>query len=159
MLTRKALRLFCCCMLGTGFACDGPITTDLEAEWRDRFRAALVSGYTEFRGLYVDGDTGVVAFRYRAPESLSADGVIPTVRARILSENSCFKVLKETGTRLQLRCGIETYGVKGFEEYQVCVDASTRAVAIMFGAFDSPAEQGRHPHFVDKFESLCRQSQ
>ena len=149
-------RLPVCLLLSVLLACDGVITNHTERDWQERFRASLVPGYTDFRGLEISADIGVAIFQYRLPEGINGSDAIATI-ARQLEASTCARVVRRDALQAQLRCANPNPGTpNGFEEYRAVLNQQARTVVVMYGDFDSESEISRYPGIEAIFNERVR---
>jgi len=131
--------------------CDGFITARTEEAWQSTFSAALIEGYSDFKGLEYSADAGVSIFSYRLPPGIQSEDAINRLRLRIQSASPCYRPLRETEYELQMRCLIGAVESSGFDEYRILVDPASRTATVMAGGFDSGVEISDYPVFEKVF--------
>ena len=125
-------------------------------------REAVVPGHRNFRAIACDPDIGWMLFSYDLPIEFDVSTAIPFLRTRIRStilpayrgdiKPTCWRVVKEEVTHLQLQCDTVTYGSSGYDEWRLRVDPRRRRVTAMYSNLDSPAERDRYPELLASFE-------
>jgi hypothetical protein len=137
--------LFALSLIAAG--CNGVITSETEKAWQSYFAVAIAPGYSDFQGLDYSADAGVMIFSYRLSNESDPAVVVGLLKERIGKSRSCYRPVLETAYQLQMRCPTETYGVQGFDEYRIAVDATGHRVTVMVGGFDSRVEVEDYPAF------------
>jgi hypothetical protein len=130
-------------------ACDGFISSDLERAWQTKHRTALVSGYSDFRGLDISVDVGVDIFTYRFPETQMSTEILSTLEKQIRTAEPCYSVFLRAADEIRLRCATETLGYHGFDEYAVHANQTAHRVTVMWGNFDSEVEVNQQYGYFD----------
>jgi hypothetical protein len=70
--------------------------------WKDQSAIALADGYTDYQGETNLTDYGVIVFSYAYR---SGSRPLIELRDRIVKEYPCYTVIRESATRLAVRCG------------------------------------------------------
>jgi hypothetical protein len=136
----RAAWLLALALMALMSGCNGVITADTEKAWQSLFAPALVSGYTNLRGLDYSADAGVAVFRYDLPSTIDPAAVASLLRRQIEKAQGCYTPVRETAYEVQMRCPLQVYSVAGFQESRALVDPKTRRVTVMAGGFDSRNE-------------------
>lgn len=129
-------------------SCDSKPSQGIEQKWQQSFREALIDGYTNFKGHFVDADASVYIFSYQFPAKLPSKEIFSILRERIkgynvISESKDELVLRRSGT-------FQTHEV--FDEYRFLINEQHRKITVMFASLDSPAEIKNHHIFVKEFQ-------
>jgi len=120
-------------------ACEFPITEGTERAWQENSHQALVEGYTDFHGRFVDRDIAAYIFSYQLPEQMETEEALDILSKQVIQAVDGYKMVSRTQTELALRRPVTYYMQGGFDEYRFLVDDSGQ-VTVMFSNIDSPAE-------------------
>jgi hypothetical protein len=131
-------------------ACNSKPDSATEKAWQTSFRNALVVGYLNFKGHYVDSDTSVYIFSYIVPSTIQMATVFPTIKKQI----SDYELISESDNELVLRQSGKNKQKKAFNEYRFLMDEQHRKVTVMFLSIDSAAENENYPFFIQEFRRL-----
>jgi len=128
------------------FSCDSKPDHKTEQAWQQSFREALIDGYTDFRGHFVDTDASVYIFSYQSPPELAAKDIFSILRKQIRGYNAT----SESNDELVLQRLGTSQRHEAFDEYRFLISDSK--VTVMFASLDSPAEIKNHRYFIEKFQ-------
>lgn len=132
-------------------SCDSKPSHQAEKAWQHSFREALVDGYSDFKGLFVDTDNAVYMFSYKLPPRMETSSVISVLRR----QNNAYSVISESKNELVLRRSEKSTEFHAFDEYRFSIDEQY-GVTVMFASIDSPAELKNFPFYIEKYNEYRR---
>lgn len=129
-------------------SCNSKPSQEIEQKWQQSFRAALINGYTNFKGHFVDTDVSVHIFSYQFPSKLSSKEIFPALREQLKG----YTVVSEANNELVLRRYGTIQSHEVFDEYRFLINEQGRKITVMFASLDSPSEIKNHSTFIKKFQ-------
>ena len=151
--SKKILIIGIVCLLLV-VACDSrPYPLAVKA-WPQSFRQAILEGYIDFKGYYIDDDAAVYIFGYRLPSKLITKDVFEKLVKRL--DGDGYKVISITQHELVMRRAVSYSKDSGFDEYRFFVQDESGRVIVMFANLDSKGELNRHKEFVDEFYKISQ---
>jgi hypothetical protein len=129
-------------------SCNSKPSQEIEQEWQQSFRKALINGYTNFKGHFVDADASVYIFSYQFPAKLPSKEIFSILWEQIkgynvISESKDELVLRRSGT-------FQTHEV--FDEYRFLINEQRGKIIVMFARLNSLVKMKNHPFFIKKFQ-------
>lgn len=113
-----------------------------QASWEGLFRPLMLSDYEDFRGHRDLTDNGIIVASYRIPAATNPEQVVSRARRSIVAQFSCYSVIVETNSQLELRCQDRTRRYRGmWEDVRLLVDPVSHRVYMMVVA-DMPSDAG-----------------
>ncbi len=131
-------------------SCDSKPSQDIEQKWQQSFRDALIDGYVNFKGHFVDTDASVYIFSYQSPPKFAPKEIFSILREQLKGYN----VMSESKDELVLRRSGTGQMHEAFDEYRFLIDEQHRKIIVMFASVDSPVEIKNYPAFIKKFQKF-----
>jgi hypothetical protein len=153
----KRKYFFLLCLISTLFpllsSCNSKPSAEIEQSWKDKYREAILDGYSNFEAQYIDGDTGVAIFSYQISTNSNAKEVFEKISNQLRN----YEKISETDTELILREPFLYISPKGFNEYHFLINTENGTITVMFGNFDSESKQKLYSGFIEKLNAYHRE--
>lgn len=132
------------------FSCDSRPDHETEQAWQITFHEALIEGYANFKGHFVDTDTSVYIFSYQLPPKLNTKAAFAMIRR----QNGKYALISESATELVLRYPVTQPLDKNFEglfnEFRFVTDERQGKVTVMFANLDTRQKLKWHQFYIKK---------
>lgn len=125
---------------------------EIAANWQaegSSEKRAIVPGYSDFNGYFVDADIAAAIYGYLWSETSNSKEVLAILQKQLpqhvlIAESPEDFVFRQT-----------TPG--GINEYRILLDAKRRRITVLSVDLDSPAESRAYPFLVEKLRKIHRE--
>ena len=129
-------------------------TKRTEVEWQKSFSEALIPGYTEFDGHWLDIDIAAYIFSYKYPETVEVRNAIMSLGGKMVN----FTLYETNNSEIAFRSPYKTnWFSRGFEEYRFIYNAKNRRVYVLFASISSEVENQAHESLAEKLRNYSRE--
>jgi hypothetical protein len=100
--------------------------------WERQFKPALVDGYSDFRGHWVDGDIAAYVFSYSVPREMTLEQAVAAITNRF----NGYRLTNQGNGTVEFRSPM-TKDAGGFFEWVFRTDPAAHRIFVLYAAVDS----------------------